>query len=106
MNKKGLAYMKSIVLDLLESDNRCKKDDLYLFSRVIEIVTQSNGTYNAEIKQLVLFLQKYGKELPKFSTVMRSRQDLQHNNSDLKDEFVAEKRKEQEYRFKAFFRRD
>lgn len=106
MSKNGLAQIQSIVLDLLKSDNRCKKDDLYLYSRVIEVVTQNKGTYCAEIGQLVALLQRCGSELPRFSTVMRSRQNLQHNNVDLKDEFVAEKRKEQEHQFRAFFRRD
>lgn len=106
MSKNGLAQIQSIVFDLLKSDNKCKKSDLYLYSRVIEVVTQNKGTYCNEIKQLVTLLQRYGKDLPRFSTVMRSRQNLQHNNPDLKDKFVADKRKEQEYQFKAFFRRD
>lgn len=106
MSKNGLAQIQSIVLDLLKSDNRCKKDDLYLYSRVIEIVTQNKGAYCAEIGQLVALLQRFGSELPRFSTVMRSRQNLQHNNADLKDDFIAEKRKEQECQFRAFFRRD
>lgn len=106
MSKNGLAQIQSIVLDLLKSDNRCKKDDLYLYSRVIEIVTQNKGTYCAEIGQLVALLQRCSSELPRFSTVMRSRQNLQHNNADLKDDFIAEKRKVQECQFRAFFRRD
>ena len=106
MRNKNLATIQGIVFELLESDDRCKKDDLYLYSRVIEVVTQNKGTYCAEIGQLVALLQRCGSELPRFSTVMRSRQNLQHNNADLKDDFIAEKRKEQECQFRAFFRRD
>lgn len=107
MNKKGLANIQSIVIDLLKSDNRCKKDDLYLYSRVIEVVTQNKGTYCTEIKQLVALLQKYGRNIPKFSTVFRSRQNVLNKLlPDLKDEYTEEKRKEQEHQFRAFFRRD
>ncbi len=106
MKNKNLATIQGIVFELLKSDNRCKKDDLYLYSRVIEVVTQNNGTYCNEIKQLVTLLQRFGKDLPRFSTVMRSRQNAQNKVPDLKDKFVANKRKEQEYQFKAFFRRD
>ncbi|MCI9642258.1 MAG: hypothetical protein HFJ98_05645 [Eubacterium sp.] len=106
MSKNRLAQIQSIVLDLLQSDNRCKKDDIYLYSRAIEVITKNNGTYCGEIKQLVTLLQRYGKDLPKFSTVMRSRQSLQSDNPELKDNYTAEMRKEQEYQFRGFFRRD
>lgn len=106
MSKNKLAQIQGIVLDLLQSDNRCKKDDLYLYSRAIEVITKNNGTYCGEIKQLVTLLQRYGKDLPKFSTVMRSRQSLQSDNPELKDNYIAEMRKEQEYQFRGFFRRD
>lgn len=105
MSKNNLANIQSIVLNLLETDTRCKKDDLYLWSRVIEITTQSNGTYCKEIKQLVTLIQKYNKQLPKFSSVMRSRQSLQSNKPELKDNYIADKRKEQEYIFRGFFKR-
>lgn len=106
MSKNKLAQIQSIVLDLLQSDNRCKKDDLYLYSRAIEVITRNNGTYCGEIKQLVTLLQRYGKDLPKFSSVMCSRQSLQSDNPELKDSYISEKRKEQEYQFRGFFRRD
>lgn len=105
MSKSNLAHIQSIVLSLLQSDNRCKKDDLYLYSRAIEIVTKNNGTYCNEIQQLITLMQKYGKYLPKFSSVMRSRQSLQSDNPKLKDAYIADKRKEQEYQFRGFFRR-
>lgn len=105
MNKDNLANIQSIVLDLLQSDNRCKKDDLYLYSRAIEVITKNNGTYCNEIHQLIVLLQKYGKYLPKFSSVLRSRQSLQSNNPELKDKYISDKRKEREYQFRGFFRR-
>jgi len=105
MSKNKLSQIQSIVLDLLKSENRCKKDDLYLWSRAIEVVTKNNGTYCNEINQLITLLQKYGEYLPKFSSVLRSRQSLQSNNPDLKDNYIADRRKEQEYQFRGFFRR-
>lgn len=105
MSKNNLAHIQGIVLNLLQSDSRCKKDDLYLYSRAIEIVTKNDGTYCNEIQQLITLLQKYGKYLPKFSSVMRSRQSLQSGNPELKDIYTANKRKEQEYQFRGFFRR-
>lgn len=106
MSKNKLAQIQSIVLDLLQSDNRCKKDDLYLYSRAIEVITRNNGTYCGEIKQLVTLLQRYGKDLPKFSSVMRSRQSLQSDNPELKDNYIAKMRKEQEQKYRDFFGRD
>lgn len=105
MRKNDLANIQNIVLDLLNTDNRCKKDDLYLWSRAIEVVTKSNGTYCNEIQQLISLLQKYGKYLPKFSSVLRSRQSNQSKNPELKDSYIADKRKEQEYQFRGFFKR-
>lgn len=105
MSKNKLAQIQGIVLDLLQSDNRCKKDDLYLYSRAIEVITRNNGTYSSEIKLLVALLQKCGADLPKFSTVMRSRQSLQSNNPELKDNYIAEMRKEQEQDYRDFFGR-
>lgn len=89
-----LNSIKNTVLELLKTDERTKKDDLYLLAKVIEIATADDKKYTEEIKQFCNVLKEFKSIVGDINifTVHRTRQKLQEVYPNLVDEETAEKR--------------
>ena len=98
-------HLQKIILELLQNDDRCKADDIHLYCKVAEIITKENGTYSAEVKQLIAILMKHSVlSLPNFKTVLRYRQKFQSEDESLKIEPATSIRAELEKDFRAEFK--
>ena len=89
----NLNSIKNTVLTLLKTDERTRKDDLYLYTKVIEIATSDNNQHKEEIRVFNNVLLHYlDWELPNTKTILRARQAIQEKHPELTDKETAEKR--------------
>ena len=101
--KEQLTNAKTIIQTLLETDSRTRSNDNYLYLRVIRIFAIGQGIdlNNISIPYFLENMRNMG--FPAFETVRRTRQKLQAENPALAaNEFVAEKRAENETIYNAF----
>lgn len=106
MNKKTeLIIVKSLVKEILTEDTRARNSDSYLYLKVLDVfsVKKHIDVNNIPVKDFLLNMSAWG--FPPFETVRRSRQQLQHELSELSaSEEVQEARAENEAVFKDFSR--
>ena len=89
----NLNSIKNIVLELLKTDERTRKDDLYLYTKVIEIATADDQQHKEEIAVFNKVLLHYLKwKMPNTKTILRARQAIQAKHPELTDKETAEKR--------------
>lgn len=85
--------IKNIVLELLKTDKKTRKDDLYLYARVIEIATSNDEEHKEELEIFNNVLKTYFElGLPNTKTILRQRQLIQAKHPELTDEETAKKR--------------
>ncbi len=104
MSKTNKKHLQNVILELLKIDDRCKADDIYLFCKVNELITQEKGVYSDDINQLLYLLLKYSKDLENFKTVLRYRQKFQAEDESLKIEPVSTIRAKLEQDFREEFK--
>lgn len=102
-----LKYIKSIVKDILETDQQARNNDNYLYSKVIEYIADQKQLCpplsDIDILHYLNHMKDYG--FPPFESVRRSRQKAQAEFPELSaNKTVAAHRAENEETFRQFAR--
>ncbi len=106
MNKKTeLKFIKAIVKSILETDQRARNSDSYLYLKVIEYIAEQShiSLSNITILQFLNHMNDYG--FPPFESVRRARQKNQAEYPELAaSKTVADQRADNEIDYRNFVR--
>lgn len=95
VNKK-LVEVQKVVYSCMLDDERCRKDDDYLYGKAIETIASNKGIpINNDMKAVIkIFKQSNNPALLNYATVKRSRQRIQELSPELRSN--EQRRKELE----------
>ncbi len=85
--------IRKLVRSILKDDIKSRCSDKWLYTKYLEMV-QIEGLTASEQKMLIYLMRK--AHLPNYSTVMRSRQDIQSKEPSLTENVTAKRRRELE----------
>ena len=100
-----LKHTSELVKALLESDEKCRNSDSYLYMRVLSVIGEKREIDLRGITIFSFLMNMHGTVFPVFETVRRARQKVQEHHPELGPcPEVAEYRIENEAEYLAFAR--
>lgn len=94
---REIKNIERVVLEILQYDKRARKDDYYLYNKVLKKIVDTSQIVLSE------FLENFSQfKAPSWKSVERCRRHIQELRTDLQDKKTAVEREEKQQDFKEY----